>query len=70
MSGLTCGKSKAENISMMAMVMRLPTAVVIRYRDCSTDFIEGGAERKAFDNDKLEEETFALSISGKLIVPS
>ena len=55
---------------MMAMVMRLPTAVVIRYRDCSTDFIEGGAERKAFDNDKLEEETFALSISGKLIVPS
>ena len=68
MSGFTCGKSKAENISMMAMVMRLPTAVVIRYRDCSTDFIEGGAETKACDNDKLEEETFALSI-GKLIVP-
>ena len=35
---------------MMAMVMRLPTAVVIRYRDCSTDFIEGGAERKIMTN--------------------
>ena len=48
---------------MMAMVMRLPTAVVIRYRDWSTDFIEGGAERKACDNDKFEEETFASSTS-------
>ena len=27
----------------MAMVMRLPTADVIRYRDCSTVFIEVGA---------------------------
>ena len=39
----TWGKSKAEKISMMAIVMRLPTAVVIKYKDCSTDFIEGGA---------------------------
>ena len=44
----TWGKSKAEKISMMAIVMRLPTAVVIKYKACSTDFIEGGAkiERK------------------------
>ena len=28
---------------MMAIVMRLPNAVVIKYKACSTDFIEGGA---------------------------
>ena len=39
----TWGKSKAEKISMMAIVMRLPNAVVIKYKACSTDFIEGGA---------------------------
>ena len=27
----------------MAIVMRLPTAVVIKNKACSTDFIEGGA---------------------------
>ena len=34
---------KAEKISIMAIVMRLPTAVVIKNKACSTDFIEGGA---------------------------
>ena len=42
----TWGKSKAEKISMMAIVMRLPTAVVIRYKACSTDFIEVGAKSR------------------------
>ena len=42
----TWGKSKAEKISMMAMVIRLPTAVVIKNKDCSTDFMEGGAREK------------------------
>ena len=30
----------------MAIVMRLPTAVVIKNKACSTDFIEGGAVEK------------------------
>ena len=42
----TWGKSKAEKISMMAIVIRLPTAVVIKNKDCRTDFIEGGAKEK------------------------
>ena len=46
----TWGKSKAEKISMMAIVMRLPTAVVIKNKACSTDFIEGGARE---NNTKL-----------------
>ena len=49
-SMFTWGKSKAEKISMMAIVIRLPTAVVIKNKACSTDFIEGGARE---NNTKL-----------------